>query len=205
MQLLSPEKFQEQFDSSESSDGNGVDCHYYDCGTYGIKTFKSQWKANQAYETQKAIHSDGLAPEVLSEMFTINSTTTHYDKFDIQWVVPMPLHCFATEKARPINDDFLEMVDDMRDADLAKGGNGWIEYFVKHKAFQKTDLSKENNKLKKRLRKAGWFDSDDHYGNYGVLPNGEHVVIDTGAIQKDAESWDNSCTCSDCVGSDSDF
>ena len=151
----------ESYISSHSWAGSGCDCKFYMIGDIGIKTWRWEKDAIHCHNIQAILHSLGFAPEVLSNVFKVED----YEGM-LRWG-------FQTEVITPL---FISLKEQY--------GSDWREIFYE----QQNNEYDEWTDWKSELLRNGWYDYDDHTGNYGYDKNGQFKCLDTGSLSYDIDN-----------------
>lgn len=135
---------------------SGVSCFFVPLNEdWGVKVFHSESKRDYAYANQKeAYERFGLAPAV-------------GDTFDL----PDDNYCYITERATPIADD-----KEMKDLYEAVGEDAYFD--AVDKIYE--EYSDQMYEVSRTFWNEGFYWSDDHIFNWGVLKDGRLVPIDFG-------------------------
>lgn len=145
--------------SSPKSNAHGAKCHFYEIGGIGIKTWRVREIAEKCFKLQKIIHKLGFAPEVYGELFE----AVDHDNASV-W-------CYQTELATVLGSVLPRWSDgDFEDWD--------------HERIVMGDIIHAANL---KMRETGWNDFDDHYHNWGVMPDGRIVCIDFDYVEEYSE------------------
>lgn len=147
----------EKIQSSHHSDKNGRYCQFWRIGEVGAKVYHHESTAQNNHDSQKYLHSQGFAPEVLSDVIRFDH------KGDSRWM-------FLTEVAITVREKQAELGYDVSDdSELLD------EYEIEWMYDSEFD---DLAKMVDEMDDLGLCDYDILNFNYGYLADGSPVVID---------------------------